>query len=133
MLAIDKVVVVISVLRSSRIVGDSSSGSSITNLIGGVRLQLRAAHVLNNHVAGHFRVVATVLRGPHDGELRSLIESHLGANTVASLGIVLRVEQSITIISVGICFVEAVITASGVLHVQIPRHKGNEEEKSKNH
>jgi hypothetical protein len=77
------------------------------------------AHVLNNHVAIQFGVAATVLRSPFDHEERTFVEAHGRSVAISSLGVILRVEKTICIVSVVVCFVQSVIRTSRVLHVQI--------------
>lgn len=66
-----------------------------------------------------------MLGGPFDRELGAFIISHGGTVAVASLGIVLRVEQSIVVVSIGVSLVKSIIASSGVLHVAIPEYQGN--------
>jgi hypothetical protein len=106
--------------RRSGVIVDGVGGGTISNenhrIIVGV-----GAHVLNNHVTIHSGVsTATVLNGPFNSQLRSLIVRHSGTNTISSLSIVLGVEQSVSIVSVGVGFVQSVVGASGILHVAVP-------------
>jgi len=117
-------------------VGIKSSGRSgvIVNGIGGGTISNSdhriiigvGANVLDNHVAIHLGVsTATVLSGPFNSQLRALVVGHSGTNAVTSLGVVLGVEQSVTIVSVGIGFIQSVIGASWSVHVAITSHIGD--------
>jgi len=107
------------------IVGDSISGGTITNSDHGIGI-LVGADVLENHVAVHLRIdTASVLNSPFDRHLRSFIEGHRGTNTISSLSIVLGVEQSVSIVSVCVCFVQSIIGASWAVHVEISVNAGN--------
>jgi len=99
------------------IIGDGIGGGSISySLLSWVILV--AAHVLNNHVAIHLWILSTaVLVGPFNGEQRALIEIHRGTPAVATLAVVLRVEQSVAIVSVLIGLVQSVVGATRILHV----------------
>jgi hypothetical protein len=94
---------------SVSIVSDGISGSSIS--YSDVRIGIRiSAHVLNNEVANQLWVSSTtVLIGPFNGEQRLFIESHIGSPAISSLSIVLGVEQSVGIVSIGVGFVQTIV------------------------
>jgi hypothetical protein len=70
--------------------GNSSSGCSITNIGFGWSV-CGTAHVLENHVARHLGVSTSVLGGPLDGELGSLVIAHGGTYAVSTTSVVLGI------------------------------------------
>lgn len=114
---------------SSLSVRDGVSVSSISNT--GIRRSVRvAAHVLNDKVAIHLGVSsATVLVGPLNGEERTFIEAHGRSIAVSSLGIVLRIVQSVSIVSVLVGLVQTVVGPSRVLHVKVCRNIAENDQK----
>lgn len=101
------------------IVGNGIGGGSISNQNGGISIG-GGAHVLNDEVAVHLGVLSTtVLVGPLNGEERTFIIAHGWANAISSLGVVLRVEEPVGVVSVLIGLIESVIGTSWVVHVQI--------------
>ncbi len=82
-------------------------GGSISNTDHGISV-FGGADILDNHVAIHLGVnTASVLNGPFEGHLRSFVVGHRRSNAISSLGVVLRVEQSVSIVSVGVCLVQS--------------------------
>jgi hypothetical protein len=103
--------------RRVGIVLNGIGGSTISDSDGGVSVGGRA-DVLENHVAIHSGVsTATVLNSPFNGQLRSLVVGHSGTNAVSSLSIVLGVEQTVSVVSVRVGFIQSVVGTSGVVHV----------------
>lgn len=91
------------------IVGDGVGGFSISYEVNWVSISSRA-HVLNDEVANQLWVFSTsVLSGPFNSEQRFFIEGHFGSPAITSLSIVLRVEQSVGIVSVGVGFIQTVV------------------------
>ena len=80
---------------------------------------------MHHKVAMSLGVTTTVLGGPLNRQLRANIIGHGGSNAVATLGIILRVEETITIVSVSILFIQAVIGAARVGHVTITVNIGD--------
>jgi hypothetical protein len=101
------------------VVGDGIGGNSISDQKGGIRVGV-GANILENNIAYQFSVNSTtMLCSPLNGEVRALIKAHGRSVAVATLSIILRVIQTIGIISVGIGFIETVIASPGVLHIHI--------------
>jgi hypothetical protein len=117
--SVEEISVTIEGRGRSGIVLNGISGSTISYEDVGISIRV-GADVLNNHVAIHSGVLtATVLSGPFNGQLRSLVVGHGGTDAITSLGVVLGVKQSVSIVSVGIGFIQSVVGASGLVHVQI--------------
>jgi hypothetical protein len=94
---------------SVEIVGDGIGGGSISNSDHGISV-FGGADILDNHVAIHLGVNTTsVLNSPFEGHLGSFVVRHSRSNAISSLGVVLRVEQSVSIVSVGVCLVQSVV------------------------
>jgi hypothetical protein len=124
--SVQQVSVTIGSERRSGIVVNGIGGGSISYEDHGVSVG-RRADVLDDHVAIHSGIgTATVLSGPFNGQLRSLVVRHSGTNAVSSLSVVLGVEQSVRIVSVRIGFVQSVVRASGVVHVAITVNGGHQ-------
>jgi hypothetical protein len=104
---------------SGSVIGDGIGGSSISDQEGGISVRGRA-HVLEEDVTDQFRVDSTsMLSSPLNGEERTFIERHSRSVTESSLRVVLRVEESIGVISVGVGFVQPIVTSSRILHIHI--------------
>jgi hypothetical protein len=117
--SVEQVSVTIEGSGRSGIVLDSVGGGTISDEDHGISIGV-GADVLNNHVAIHSGVLtATVLSGPFDGQLRSFIVGHRGSDAITSLGVVLGVEQSVSIVSVCIGFIQSVVGASRRVHVKV--------------
>jgi hypothetical protein len=117
--SVEQVSVTIGSERRSGIVVNGIGGGSISYEDHGVSVG-RRADVLENHVAIHSGIgTTTVLSGPFNSQLRSLVVGHSGTNAVSSLSVVLGVEQSVSIVSVRVGFIKSVIRASGVVHVEV--------------
>jgi len=106
-------------------VGDGISCNSVTNSLLGNCISSRA-HVLDDNVAVQLVVLSTaVLNSPFNGQQRTFVVRHGWTIAVASLSVVLGVEQTIGIISVLVCFVQTVIRTSGIVHVAVSKYLGN--------
>jgi len=115
----------------SSIVGsDGVGGLSISQQEGVVSIGSRA-HVLNNHVADKLSIDSTsVLCGPLKREERTLIKAHGGSNAISSLCVVLGIEQSVGIVSIGVGLIESIIRSSEILHVEISIGQSQEDKQS---
>jgi hypothetical protein len=101
--------------RSIGVIGDGVGGRTISD-IGHTSIVGRTAHVLNDDVANHFRIATTtVLDSPFDHKEGLLVEVHGRANAISSLSVILGVEQSVSIVSVGIGFIETIVRTSWVV------------------
>jgi len=115
---------------SVSIVGDGVGSGSISNSDGWI-VVLVGAHVLDHHVAPQLgRLTTTVLVGPLNGEQRTFIKGHGRSHAVTALGVVLGIKQTIGVVSVGVGFVESVVGATRVLHVQISKDRGKKSQKN---
>jgi len=86
------------------------------------------AHVLEDHVAIKLGVSTTsVLLSPLDGELRSFVESHRRSVAESSFCVVLGVEESVCVISVGVGFIQTIVRSSWILHITICSSIGNQQ------
>jgi hypothetical protein len=104
---------------------DSVSGGSVSDVIISIGGLVGSTHVLDNQVAVHSRITATVLVGPFDGEERTFVKIHFRTLAVTTLGVVLRVKQSVGIISIGIVFSQPIVGTSEALHVKIAEATGH--------
>jgi hypothetical protein len=104
---------------------DSGGGSSVSDVVLSIGGLVGSTHILDHQVAEQSRVAATMLVRPFDSEERTLIKRHFGTLAVTSLGVVLRVEQSIGIVSIGIVFSQPIVGSSNVLHVKITKAGGH--------
>jgi hypothetical protein len=86
-------VFVVSVLLSNSFssVGNSVSGSSVSNIIFRLGIR-RSTHVLQDYIAIQSRGSTTVLASPFDGQERAFIKIHCGSEAITSLGIILGIE-----------------------------------------
>jgi hypothetical protein len=101
------------------VIVDGVGGGTISNEGHGVSVR-SGANVLEDEVANHSGVVtATVLVGPFDGQERSFVVGHGGANAITSLCVVLGVEQSVSIVSVGVSLVQSVVRTTRAVHVKV--------------
>jgi len=105
-------------VKSSWVVWNGICGSTVSDSLG-VGVSRSTAHVLDNHIALHSWILATMLNGPLNSKLRAFIESHSRSITVASLSVILRIKESVSIVSVCVCLVKTVIATSRILHIAI--------------
>jgi hypothetical protein len=126
----DKVSVGINLSGLSLVRLGSVGGGSVSDLNESIIVG-RSAHVLNDDVANKLGVrSASVLIGPLDGKKRSLVVSHRGSNAISTLGVVLRVKKSVSIVSISIGLVKSIVGSSGIVHVDIASGVRNEEEEN---
>jgi hypothetical protein len=104
---------------------NSFGGASVSDVVLSIGGLVGSTHILDHQVAEQSRVAATMLVRPFDSEERTLIKRHFGTLAVTSLGVVLRVEQSIGIVSIGIVFSQPIVGSSNVLHVKITKAGGH--------
>jgi len=111
------------------VVSDGVSGDSVSEKSNGLGIRV-AAHVLENNVANQLLIDSTtVLGSPLDGQERTFIEGHGGSIAESSLSVVLRIEQSVGIVSISVGFVESIIASSRVLQVHIGIGQSQEKRK----
>lgn len=93
-----------------------------SSLLGSVA-NPRAAHVLQDHVAVYVVVsrAASVLHGPLDLQERSLVVGHRVSPLVASLRVVLRVEETVLVLSILILLIQLVVRSARGVEVAISR------------
>jgi len=109
--------------RSIWVIGDGVGGRTISDQGHSVVVG-RTAHVLNDDVADHFRIATTtVLDSPFDHEEGFLVEIHSRTNAISSLSVILGVEQSVSIVSVGVGFIKTIVRTSWVVQVEISAGK----------
>jgi hypothetical protein len=117
--SIEQISISIDLGRRVGIIVDGIGSGTISNEGHGVSVR-RRAHVLEDEVANHSGVVTTsVLVGPFDSQERSFVEGHRGTNAITSLSVVLGVEQSVSIVSVGVSLVQSVIGTTRAVHVKV--------------
>jgi hypothetical protein len=112
---------------SSGIIGDGVGCLTISD--GDVwAVRGAGAHVLEDHVAIELWVGTTsVLLSPLDGKLRSFVEGHRRSPAVSSLCVVLGIEESVGVVSVGVGLIQTIVASSWILHVEICSSAGNQQ------
>src|SRR3990167_54889 len=103
-------IVLVSIIRNS------ISDSTITNFV--------STHVLKNNITMYFRIVTCVLISPFNHQLRTNVKIERWTPTVTSFVVVLSITKSVVIVYVLIGFVQSVVRAAGIMHVDIPRNEG---------
>jgi hypothetical protein len=71
-----------------------------------------------------------VLVGPLHSQQRAFIEAHCWSIAISSLCVVLRVKETICIVSVCVCLIVTIIAPTRIVHVAISRRIGKKGRKN---